>query len=82
MTKKAVTTGGTLTVELGGVAIPNLSVVVANSTTVGDLDSDTPDATLADSARVTKGDAIEIVGDSAFTSAGELWYLLEVTPSA
>jgi hypothetical protein len=82
MVKKAVGTGGTLTVKLGTVTIPGLDVVVANSSAVGVMDTDVPKRTLDDNARVTKGDAIEIVGDTAFASAGEIWYLLEITPKA
>ncbi len=78
--KKAVTTGGTITVELGGKPIVGLDVVVADSTTVGDVDTAIPTRTLHDNARVTKGDPIEIVGDAAFATAGEVWYLLEITP--
>jgi hypothetical protein len=78
--KKAVTTGGTLSVELGGEKVTGLDVVVADSASVGDIDSGTPSDATADYARVTKGDAIEIVGDTAFATAGEVWVQLTITP--
>ena len=79
--KKAVTTGGDLTIELGGEPVVGLTVTVADSASVGDIDSDVPSVTNGQSARVTKGDAIEIVGDTAFATAGELWVLVEITPA-
>jgi hypothetical protein len=79
--KKAVTTGGTLTMELGGEAVNGLAVVVADSSGVGAIDTDQPAILLSDSTRVSKGDAIEIVGDSTFASAGEVWVQIAITPA-
>ena len=78
--KKAVTTGGTMTIELGGEAVKGLSIVVANSSSVGDIDTGTPDGTNTSDTRVSKGDAIEIVGDATFASAGEVWVQVEIQP--
>ena len=79
--KKAVTTGGTLTLELGGDKIAGIDCVIANSASVGTVVTDTPTKSLGEDSRVTKGDAIEIVGDAAFATAGEVWVMIEVTPS-
>jgi len=78
--KKAVTTGGTLTLELGGDKVQGIDVVVADSSSVNDIDTDTPAVSGADYTRVTKGDVIEIVGDSTFASAGEVWVQITITP--
>jgi Ni2+-binding GTPase involved in maturation of urease and hydrogenase len=78
--KKAVTTGGTLKVELGGELVKGLNVVVADSTSVNAVDTGIPTVAGSDYTRVTKGDVIEIVGDSTFASAGEVWVQLTITP--
>lgn len=75
-----VTTGGAITIELGGVPIPGLSVVVGDAGGVGDVDSDTPTNSADVFNAVTKGDPIEIVSAAAFASAGEVRVLLEFTP--
>ena len=77
--KKAVTTGGAITVEIGGVAVAGLSVVVADSSAVGDIDTDQPTTPTESTAVIAKDGAIEIVGDAAFATAGELHGFVEVT---
>jgi hypothetical protein len=79
--KKAVTTGGAITLELGGEGVLGISNTIADSATVGSLVTSTPTKTNDLSTRVAKGDAIEIVGDTAFATAGELWVLVEITPA-
>jgi hypothetical protein len=76
-----VTTGGTLTVEVGGVAVTGLSVVVGDAGGVGDIDTDAPTDVSSSTGTVAAGTAIEIVGDAAFATAGTLWALLEITPA-
>lgn len=76
----AVTTGGTITVELGGTAVTGLGIVVANSSAVGDIDTDTPttvDGSVAANIVADRA-AIEIVGDAAFDTAGELAGNIEI----
>ncbi len=77
----AVTTGGTITVELGGVAVDGLSVVVANSSAAGDIDSDTATSGHASTA-VAAGAAIEIVPSAAFDTAGAINGFVEILPTA
>jgi fibronectin-binding autotransporter adhesin len=76
-----VTTGGDITVELGGTAIPSLTVTVADAGGVGDNDSGTPTKSADSFNAVSKGDAVEIVGDTDFASAGTLGVLVEFTPT-
>ena len=76
-----VTTGGTLTVELGGTAVTGLAVVVGNAGGVGDIDTDVPTSVASATGTVAAGGAIEIVGDAAFATTGTLWCLLEITPA-
>jgi hypothetical protein len=78
--KKAVTTGGTITLELGGEKVKGIDVVVANSSAVNAIDTSVPDNAGSDSTRVTKGDVIEIVGDTAFATAGEVFAMITITP--
>jgi hypothetical protein len=78
--KKAVTTGGTITVELGGEKVKGMDCVVADSSSVNAIDTGTPSVAGANYTRVTKGDVIEIVGDATFASAGEIWVQITITP--
>jgi len=78
--KKAVTTGGSITLELGGEAVTGISCTIANSDAVNTIKTSVPSVAGAEYARVTKGDAIEIVGDTAFATAGELWAQITITP--
>ncbi len=79
--KKAVTTGGTLTVELGGEKVIGMDCVVGDSSAVNVIDTGTPSVAGSQSTRVTKGDVIEIVGDAAFATAGEVWVQVTITPN-
>lgn len=79
----AVTTGGTLTVEIGGVAVTGLSNVIADSATAGTVVTDTPTDPYkveAGSGLVAANGAIELVGDAAFATAGVVFEQVEVTP--
>ncbi len=82
-----ITTGGTITLELGGIAVPGLAVVVGDAGGVGDADTDTPSGPLLGIGSSTprnsvkKGDPIEIVGDAAFAGAGTLGVQIEITPT-
>jgi len=80
VTKKAVTTGGTLTCELEGEKVKGMDIVVADSTSVNAIDTGVPSVAGANYTRVTKGDVIEIVGDTAFATAGEVWVQITITP--
>lgn len=68
----AVTTGGNITVELGGTAVVGLTVVVADAAAAGDVDSDTPTDLAGATGAVTKEQAVEVVVDAAFDTAGAL----------
>lgn len=76
-----ITTGGTLTVEIGGTAVDGLGVVVANSSSAGDIDTDTATAGHA-SAVFTATQALEIVGDSAFNASGRIMGYVDVIRTA
>jgi hypothetical protein len=75
----AVTTGGAITVEIGGVAVDGLSVTVANSSAVGDIDSDAPSSPTHATTAIAKDGAIEIVPAAAFATAGALNGVIEIT---
>lgn len=75
-----VTTGGNVTAEIANVAVLGLTVVVANSSSAGDVDRD--DATAGDTtANINADTAIEVVFDSAFDTAGALNGFIEVVPA-
>lgn len=67
----AVTTGGSLTVEVNTVAVDGLTVTVADAAAAGDVDSGTATADHS-TARVRAGDAITITPSAAFAGAGAL----------
>jgi len=73
-------TGGAITVEIATAAVAGLSVVVASSASVGDIDTDTPTAEFGPTGEIAKDGAIEIVVASAFATSGALNGFLEVTP--
>lgn len=75
-----VTTGGTITAKVGGVAVDGLSIAVANGATKGTVQSDTPTAAHA-SAVVTAGARIEIVPEAAFDTAGAVSGILVIEPT-
>lgn len=76
----AIGTGGTLTLEIETTAVTGLSTVVADSAAAGDIDTDVPtDTTGDDSTRLVaaRGD-LEIVGDAAFATSGDLTVQIEI----
>jgi hypothetical protein len=72
-----ITTGGAITVEVNTTAVDGLSVTVADSSSEGDVDSDTPTAGHATTA-VAVGDRIEIIPASAFNASADLYFVLEI----
>lgn len=74
VTQAAVTTGGAITTEIGGVAVTGLSVVVADAAAAGDIDTDVPTdvSGLDTTTRVAARGAIEMVPAAAFATAGEV----------
>jgi hypothetical protein len=76
-----VTTGGAFTVEVATVAVDGLSVVVADASSEGDVDSDV--ATLGHATTtVAVGDRIEIVPAAGFNASADFDYVLEIDTSA
>lgn len=71
------TTGGDVTVEVATVAVDGLTVVVANSSSEGDVDTDTPTAEHA-TAVVEVGSRIEVQFASAFSGATDLMIVIEI----
>jgi len=72
-----ITTGGAITVEVNTVAVNGLSVVVADSSTTGDVDTDTATPQHA-STVVAVGDRIEIIPAAAFNASTDLTFVLEI----
>jgi len=72
-----ITTGGAITVEVGGTLVNGLSVTIANSASAGDVDSDTPTAGHATTA-VAVGDRIEIIPASAFNGSADIFVIVEI----
>lgn len=66
-----ITTGGTISVEIGGTAVDGLGVVVADSSAAGDIDTDTATSGHA-TANFTAAQALEIVFPSAFNASGRI----------
>jgi hypothetical protein len=66
--ENTVTTGGTITFEIGGTAVDGLDVVIANSAAAGEVDTATATYGHASTA-ITAGTAIEIVVPSAFNAS-------------
>lgn len=76
----AIGTGGNVTFEKGNVALSGLTIVVANSATVGTVNSDT--AVFNDiTTEFLKDVALEIVFDAAFATTGALWGYAELSPA-
>ncbi len=71
------TTGGAITVEINTVAINGLSVTVADSSSEGDVDTDTPTKDHATTA-VAVGDRIEVQFASAFNAATDFLIVIEI----
>lgn len=78
--ESAVTTGGTLTAEIGGVAVVGLSNVIADAATAGTVVTDTPTDPYGVTGLVAANGALELVGDSAFATAGVVLQQAEITP--
>lgn len=72
-----ITTGGAITVEVNTTAVDGLSVTVADASSAGDVDSDTPTAGHATTA-VAVGDRIEIIPEAAFNASADIFVILEI----
>jgi hypothetical protein len=72
------TTGGAITAEIATVAINGLSVVVADSSSEGDVDSDIPTLDHATTV-VAAGDRVEVQFASGFSGATDLAIVVEIT---
>jgi hypothetical protein len=71
----AVTTGGAITVNVNTVAVPGLSITVADAAAKGTRQEDIPSS---GGGAVVAGDRIEIVPAAAFATAGAVSGLLEI----
>jgi hypothetical protein len=71
-----ITTGGAITVEVNTVAVDGLSVVVADGSSEGDVDSDVPTAGHA-TAVVAIGDRIELIPAAGFNASADLYFIVE-----
>jgi len=78
--QKAVTTGGAITAEIGGVAIDGLSVSVADGSAAGEVDSDAPSSETHATTVVAALGAIEIVPAGSFATAGAVSGYVEINP--
>lgn len=76
-----VTTGGAVTVEIGGTAVAGLTVTVEDAPGVGTVYTD-DGVTADDTENVAKDGAIEIVTAAAFDTAGAIHGFIEVEPRA
>jgi len=78
-----ITTGGAITVEVNTTAVTGLSVAVADSSSEGDVDSDTPTTPGGSTTAVAVGDRIEVIPASAFNGSADIFFILEidVTPA-
>lgn len=72
-----ITTGGAVTLEIATVAVNGLSVTVADSSSEGDVDSDTPTYGHASTA-VAVGDRVEIQFASAFNASADMMCVVEI----
>lgn len=77
----AVTTGGTLSAKIGGVAVTGLSNVIADAATAGTVVTDTPTDNYGLTGLVAANAALELVGDAAFATAGVVSQFAEITPA-
>lgn len=66
--ENTVTTGGTITVEIGGTAVDGLALVIADASSAGDVDSDTATENHATTA-FTAAQALEIVVPAGFNAS-------------
>ena len=67
--------------KIGTVDVDGLGVVVANSASVGDMDTDVPTAAHA-SAVVAVGDFLSIIPASEFNASGGFYYVVEIQPDS
>lgn len=72
-----ITTGGAVTLEVNTVAVTGLSVTVADGSSEGDVDSDTPTYGHATTA-VAVGDRLEVVFAAGFNAASDLYIIIEI----
>lgn len=79
--QEAVTTGGAVTVEVGGVAVTGLTFTVANADAAGTRYSDTPTTWHDTTTVIAAGDKITITPAAAFATAGALNGVLELDVS-
>ena len=77
----AITTGGTVTVEIGTTAVDGLALVIADGAVAGEYDTDTATVGHASTA-VTVGERIEIIPSAAFNGAADIFYILEIDVAA
>lgn len=77
----AITTGGAITLEIGGTPVDGLSVTVADSSAAGDIDTDTATEGHA-TADFTATQALEVVFASAFNASGRIRGTIEVKRSS
>lgn len=77
----AVTTGGDITVEASNAAVTGLSVTIGDAAAAGSRVSDTIAYGVA-SAKVKKGDRIEVVPAAAFATAGAVNGFVEILADA
>lgn len=73
----AVTTGGAVTVQVGTTDVAGLSVTVPNAATKGSRLSDVIDYGVA-TAKVAKGDRIQVTPAAAFDTAGAIAGFIEI----
>jgi hypothetical protein len=76
--QKAITTGGPITVDVGGTPVVGLSVVIPDASAKGAIVTDTPTAGDA-STVVAVGSRIQVVPDAAFATAGAVSGYVEIT---
>lgn len=76
-----ITTGGTIALEIATVAVDGLGVVVANSSSAGDIDTDTATEGHA-TADFTAAQALEVVFPAAFDGSGRIRGTIECRRSS
>ena len=75
----AFTTGGSITFKIATVAVVGLTIVIS-TLTAGAAATDVATAEFGATGEIGKDAAIEIVGDAAFDSVGNLKGFIEITP--
>jgi hypothetical protein len=74
-----VTTGGAITVEIGGTAVDGLSVTVEDAAAAGTVYSGTPSSPTHATTAIARNGAVEIVPAAAFATAGAVNGFVEIT---